>query len=129
MCYAIYYVYAECGHDKKLEIVEFCEDFGARTCMLIPVCFKQVDAPSLCVSCFREEEAMIDAKYDAMVELIRGKMTDYEAAQANRQIQGRAQGTVDSYLAQLERDLADAKKLRDLEIRSFRTEQDVWADG
>lgn len=129
MCYAIYYVHAQCGHDKKLEIVEFCKDFEERSCVLIPILFKQLTAPSLCVSCFREVEAEIDALYHTRLELIRRKIAEHVATQADRQIRGRTQGTVNSYIAQLERDLVDAKELRDKDIRVFRSEQNVWADG
>lgn len=125
----MYYVHAECGHDKKSEIAESCKDVGKETCALIPLIYKQITAPSLCVACFREEEARIDAEYYTRTEWIRCKMAEHEAAQAERQIRGRAQGTVDIYIAMLERESIREKESRDLRIRTFRSEQDVWADG
>ncbi|CAF9943683.1 MAG: hypothetical protein ALECFALPRED_000953 [Alectoria fallacina] len=129
MCYVIYHVHAECRHDKKADIVEACEDFERGPCILIPLHFKQVTAPSLCPTCFREEEARIDDEYHTRVKWIRSKMAEHEAAQADRQIRGRAQGLADSYVAMLERELASEKESRDRKIRAFRSEQDVWADG
>ena len=129
MCWGVQYIHAECQHDRKTEIVEHCEDSDQGTCILIPVHFMQITAPSLCVSCFREDEAKIDARYHGKVEVIRSKMVEYEAAQTDRQIRGRAQGTTDPNIAQLERDLVEAKKWRDRAIKVFRFEQGVWADG
>ena len=129
MCYIISYVHDDCGHEKKAELVEYCEDSEEGTCILIPVHFKEITAPSLCLSCFREQEAKIDAEYQFHVECIRRRMADYEATQADRQIRGRAQGAADPNIAELEQDLKDAKELRDLEIRMFRDRQGVWGDG
>lgn len=129
MCYTVYHTHAECGHNKKVEIFERCEYSEGGTCVSIPLGVKNVTTPSLCISCFREEEARIDNMYHARVEFIYRKMAEYEATQADRQIKGRAQRTVDGYIAQLERDLKDAKKERVSGIRTFRTQQGVWADG
>ncbi|CAD6588804.1 MAG: hypothetical protein ASARMPREDX12_003497 [Alectoria sarmentosa] len=130
MCYAIYHVHAECGHDKKADVVESCEDSEGGMCILIPIHFKQVTAPSLCLACFREEETRIDDEYHIRVKWIRSKMAEHEAAQPDRQIRGRAQGLADDgYVAMLERELVGVKESRDRMIRAFRCEQDVWADG
>lgn len=129
MCYVIFHVHAECGHEKKTQIVEFCENFENETCVLDPLLFKQITAPSLCVDCFREVEANIDTIYHTKIELIRRSIAEHEAAQADRQIRGRAQDTVDSYIAMLERELVCEKECRDRTIRTFRSQQGVWADG
>ena len=129
MCYVIFHVHAECEHEKKKEIVEFCEDFAKEECILVPVFFKQVTAPSLCLECFREVEADIDASYHRKTDLIRGQMAEHEATQPDRQIIGRAEATIDGYIAILERALVREKEHRDLSISRFRSQQGVWADG
>ena len=129
MCYGIYHTHSQCGHDKIIEIIDYCEDFEKGTCMLIPIHFKLITAPSLCISCFREKEANIDALYHGKVQMTRSKIAEYEAAQAERQIRGRARGTVDPNVAKLEQDLVEAGEWRKREIKKFRVEQDVWADG
>ena len=132
MCYVIFYTHAECLHNRKFEIIENCEEHcedEEGTCILIPLHYKEITAPSLCVSCFRAEEAEIDALYQGKVAMIRSKIAEYEAAQTDRQIRGRARGAVDPNVARLERDLVEARELRDREIRNFRDEQDVWGDG
>lgn len=129
MCYVIFYIHAECEHEKKTQIVEHCEDFEKEECIFIPIMFKQVTAPSLCLECFREVEAEIDARYHTRKELIRRQMAEHEAAQSDRQIRGRAHTTVDSYIAILERALVREKENRDLAVSRFRSQQGVWADG
>ena len=128
MCYALYHVHAECLHIKKVDVIEECEG-SERDCTLVPVFFKEITAPLLCLSCFREEEAKIDADYQLEVEHIRRKMAEYESTLEDRQIRGRAQGAVDSHIAELEQDLVEVKELRDLGIQAFRKTQGVWADG
>lgn len=129
MCYVIYHTHNECEHDRKVEVIEFCENSEEGTCVHIPVHFKRINSPSLCVSCFREEEAKIDAVYNARSEVLRRSIAEHEAAQADTQIRGRAQGPVDRYIAQLERELVGERESRDLMIQMFRSEQGVWADG
>ena len=129
MCWGVQYTHTECQHDRKTEIVEYCQDSDQGTCILIPVHFTQITAPSLCVSCFREEEAKIDAHYQKKGEVIRSKMVEYEAAQTDRQIRGRARGAMDPNIARLEQDLVEAREWRDRAIKVFRFEQGVWADG
>ena len=98
-------------------------------CTLVPVFFKEITAPLLCLSCFREEGARIDAEYQSTVERIRREISEYESTQEEIQIRGRAHGALDTNVAELEQDMVDAKEVRDLKIREFRERQGVWADG
>lgn len=124
-----YYTHIECQHHRKVKLVERCETFAGGNCVCLPVCIKKITAPSLCVSCFREEEADIDATYYAKIESINRTIAEHEAKQAERQIRGRAQGATDMFIAYLEQEIKDVKKERELEIKEFRTQQGVWADG
>ena len=129
MCYVIHHTHNKCEHDRKVEIIDFCENFEEGTCLHILVLVKRINSPSLCVSCFREEEARIDAVYNARSEVLRRRIAEHEAAQADTQVRSRAQGPVDPDIAQLEREMVGEKELRDLRIQMFRSEQGVWGDG
>ncbi len=67
MCYAIHHIHNKCRHYKKVEIIEDCGKVEEEPCILVPILFKYIKSPSLCVSCFREEEAKIDAVYNERV--------------------------------------------------------------
>lgn len=128
MCYALYHVHASCLHIRKVDVIEECED-SERGCTLVPVFFKEITAPLLCLSCFREEEAKIDAEYQSTAERIRREIAEYESTLENIQIWGRAHGALDPNVADLGQDLVDAKEVRDMRISDFRESQGVWADG
>ena len=128
MCHVVYHIYDDCQHEKKTEIIERCEDFD-RGCRIIPVHLVEITAPSLCVRCFREVEARIDAEYEFNREHLRRRIIEYESNQEDRQIRGRAQGTNDEYVAELELRLLVWKRVRDRQIKEFREKQGVWADG
>lgn len=129
MCLGIIHTHSQCQHDRKYEVIEYCEKFVDGNCALVPIHFKQITAPSLCISCFRKEEAKIDDLYHDNVKMIRIKIVEYEAVQTDRRIRGRAQGSVDPNIAQLEQSLVEARRWRDWQIHSFRFEQNVWGDG
>lgn len=129
MCYLIHHVHAECGHQKKIETIEFCSAFDQGTCAAVPISFQQITAPSLCVSCFRQKEAGIDAEYHGRVETNRRRIAEYEATLADMQVRGRARASHDDYIAELELNTVAAKRYRDVKIQIFRHEQGVWGDG
>ncbi|CAF9924333.1 hypothetical protein IMSHALPRED_006154 [Imshaugia aleurites] len=131
MCFVIDYTHAACGHLKKSEIVEACQpaEIFEEDCTLIHLFSVRLMAPSLCVACFRDKEASIDDEYDSEVHTIRQEIAEYEAAQPDTQIRGRAEGSNDPYIAQLEQWIVDAKETRDRQIVWFRDMQGVWGDG
>ena len=129
MCYGILQRHDKCGCGKEPKVVDFCEDSQSGTCTLIPIHIKRITVPSLCIKCFREEEARIDDRYHEMVALISSKIADYEAAQSEIQIRGRSQGAADETVVRLERELLKARKWRYRAIQVFREDQGVWADG
>lgn len=123
-------MHTECHHGKKTEIIDHCPDFETGTCRVVRLHTVRVSAPSLCVSCFRAEEARIDALFDEQVRLIRGKIAEYEAAQTtDRQVRGRARGAVDENVRRWEGELLKVRMRRYKEIRIFRAGQGVWGDG
>ena len=129
MCHTISHIHRQCGHPQKHEIIQLCSSSDHETCTLLPILVNQVDAPSLCISCFREVEASIDSLYESIVKANRASIACYEGTQEDKQIRGRAQGTCDDYVAALERELVEAREWRDRAIREFRSQQNVWADG
>ena len=129
MCHTISHIHRQCGHPQKHEIIQSCSSSDHETCPLLPILVNQVDAPSLCISCFREVEASIDSLYESIVKAVRCSIAYYEGTLEDRQIRGRAQATSDGYVAVLERELVEARERRDSAIREFRSQQNVWADG
>ena len=132
MCYVIHHIHNKCRHYKKVEIIESCEKVEEGTCILVPILYKYINSPSLCVYCFREEEAKIDAVYNETAEWIRGRLAKRAAvvaAQPDRQIQVRSMGIEDLRVTRLEHLLAKEKESRDRNIQTFRSEQGVWGDG
>ena len=129
MCYTISHIHRQCGHPQKHEIIQLCSSSNHETCSLHPLLVTQVDAPSLCISCFREVETGIDDLYESIVKAIRVSIACYEETQEETQIRGRAQGTRDGYVAGQERELVEARERRDRAIGEFRRQQGVWADG
>ena len=132
MCHVIYHTHNKCKHDKKVEIIASCGNIEEGTCIHVPILYVFINSPSLCVSCFREEEAKIDAVYNEIAERIRGRIAEREAvvaAHPDRRIQVRTMGIVDLHVKRLEYALAKEKELRDEKIQAFRNEQGVWGDG
>lgn len=129
MCYVVIHIHDDCQHERKTDIIERCEESESSTCSQSPIHLVEITAPSLCVACFREVEARIDADYEINAEALRRKIIEYELAQEERQIRGRAQGASNEYISELEQKLMVGKRVRDRQIKEFRERQRVWADG
>ena len=148
MCYVIHHKHTECGHIKHTDIIEPCETSPDERCPLIPMHVSPITAPALCISCFRDEEARIDAYYDDLTQTIRDRIAESEKALAQttttltmtteRQVRDsdhrggaveERRGKADSYRVQLEQDLERVKEWRRVQIAMFRADQGVWADG
>ncbi len=128
MCYAIHHIHNKCRHYKKVEVIEDCEKAEEGPCVLVPILFKYINSPSLCVSCFREEEAKIDAVHNEMVAQLEYAMTK-EKEWRDRKEEATIDAVYNERVAQLEYALAMEKESRGRQIQKFRSEQSVWGDG
>ncbi|CAF9926318.1 MAG: hypothetical protein ALECFALPRED_003416 [Alectoria fallacina] len=66
MCLGIQHVHACCHHAKNFDVVEPCHNSATSTACtnLTTLHVITINAPALCVACYREKEAMIDAEYE-----------------------------------------------------------------
>ena len=124
-------IHAGCNHTKKFMVFEACNDTNGISCNnLTTIHVSMITAPSFCVPCFQQKEAMIDAGYERIKRQLRDEIARIDDRLANGPVPDeRASRGLRSYRAQCEDNIVQAKASRDLSIRIFRHEQGVWGDG
>ena len=116
----------------RFHILDRCNSFNNGRCdSLRSIHVIKVTAPSLCPTCFRRKEALIDAEYEKATRDLRHEIARLDEgiakgrATADEQVVRRLQG----YRAECKDDVSHAKASRDMSIRLFRQNQGVWGDG
>ena len=131
MCLGVQYVHAECQHKKKFVIIEGCDLAADHDCPnLVNLQLILVRAPRLCVQCFRQKEAEIDAEYETTKADLEREIArvDERVASGGSQTE-EAAVSLSEYRAECEDNILQAKAARDTSIRLFRQRQGVWGDG
>ncbi len=130
MCHGVQHIHIECQHAKKFVVTEHCPLSPGTDCPH-PVILHTVTvtAPRLCVPCFRQKEAEMDAQFEQIKAGIQTEIARVDEHFANGFLQTDASGVRIRYRADREDDILKVKRARDLSIRIFRQEQGVWGDG
>lgn len=127
MCLVIRYIHAGCNHAKKFSTVEACRSSDGIACNeLITLHVITITAPALCIDCYRQREAEIDAEYETSRRDLQSEMARLDECFATNRI---AAGSLQKYRAECEDNILQVKASRDVSIRMFRQKQGVWGDG
>ena len=131
MCRGIHYIHAACNHTKKFLVIEACNFVNGTACAnLTTIHIVRIAAPSLCVGCFRQKEAGIDAEYETSKRELQEEIARADVLFARGYVHTQQSFVaVTSYRAECEDNILHAKASRDVSIRLFRQEQGVWGDG
>lgn len=132
MCIAYQEAYVGCDHVKATVFIERCGDAENDSCNgadgITVIWIKQLSEPSLCVNCYRSQEAEIFVEYEANIAYHNDEI---------KQLEERAKKAPTETTRDLLRiAMAEHEKTRDKKI-GFRTErlqlfregQGVWGDG
>lgn len=133
MCLGVHFVHEQCQHLKKFNVVEACNQATRAGCTnLTTLHVITITAPRLCVSCFRQKEAEIDAEYEAVKRNMKDEIARvdlrFTVSAWGRLTEGQARN-LRGYREECEDNVVQAKAARDLSIRLFRQRQGVWGDG
>ena len=131
MCKGILSKHQECGHAKKFSPVEICELFSTPTgiCTVKDVIHTTiVDAPLLCINCFRQTEANVFEVWAEETRQLRKEIVNLSIVWQS-EMSVRAREDTERHILTLERRIVDLKKEVFDDIAEFRREQGVWADG
>lgn len=133
MCLGINYIHAGCNHAKSFNVVEACDSANGTgtTCNNPAVTHvSMVTAPALCVDCFRQKEAKIDATYEGFKRDLQAEIARIDAMITKDHVRIEdSLEALEEYRAECENDIVQAKATRDVSIRLFRESQGVWGDG
>lgn len=89
-----------------------------------------ITAPALCVRCFRQKEATIDAQYETIRQELQREIARIDESLTTALVTtGQGSIALEHYRSECKDNIAQAKASRDLSIRVFREEQNVWGDG
>lgn len=130
MCIAYQEAYEVCDHVKATVFIERCRHAEDDSCtdVIRVIWVKQLTDPSLCVNCYRSQEAEIFTEYEADIAYHNDEI---------QQIEERVKKAPTKTTRDLLRiTIAEHETTRDIEIgqrtehlQMFRTSQGVWGDG